>query len=426
MNAPAIAIVGAGPAACTAAALLAQRGWPVVVFDDGRRPEMLVGESLIPAVVSLLRQLGIEERTAAISTHKPGVSFLHGAARPIHFNFAPAAPWLPTYAYNVDRLPFDALLKTRAAELGAVFIPQRAGLVVGTTPADRELSLDPPSLDAAAAVLRGRQPDFIIDATGRSRLAARLLDIPADRGPRDDVALFAHFVGFTMPEPPGQVLISRLEKGWSWRIPLPGKLSVGVVMDRAAARAAGASPEARLDHVLRSEPLMADAARHARRISPVAVYSNYQLVSRRAGGRGWAAAGDAFGFVDPMLSSGLFLAMESARLLVAALADGPIHDGVSPAIHRYERGMRRWYRDWASLIELFYDGRIFSLHEAGARMREGRPNPVQRAIDRCLGRHLACMTAGALTRSVRSRWIVRSAARWLAWNVPPPAALAIR
>jgi Tryptophan halogenase len=72
-----VAILGAGPAACTLAALLSQQGVPSVVFDDGKRPEMLVGESLIPAVVPLLRRLGIEDRTAAISQHKPGVSFLH-------------------------------------------------------------------------------------------------------------------------------------------------------------------------------------------------------------------------------------------------------------------------------------------------------------------------------------------------------------
>ena len=109
-------IVGAGPGACALAALLAQRGVRTVVFDDGNRPELLVGESLIPAVVPILRRLGIEERTAAISQRKPGVSFLHGETTSIHFNFAPIAPRLPTYAYNVDRMKFDLLLKDRAME----------------------------------------------------------------------------------------------------------------------------------------------------------------------------------------------------------------------------------------------------------------------------------------------------------------------
>lgn len=416
-----VAILGAGPAACTLAALLARRGVRTVVFDDGKRPGLLVGESLIPAVVPLLRRLGIEERAAAISQHKPGVSFLHAEAPSIHFNFAPVAPHLPVYAYNVDRLPFDALLKSRARELGAHFVPQRAG-VVRNPAADgkNELLLDEGTLAAAEAVLQGRQPDLLVDATGRARLFAKLLNIGADRGKRDDVAYFAHFENFEMPQPAGQVLITQLSAGWSWRIPLAGgKLSVGVVLDKAAARAAGDTPEQRLEHLIHTEPMLAPAARHARRLTGVAAYSNYQLTSHRSHGPGWAAIGDAFGFVDPMLSSGLFLAMESASQL-----DRVVAGLQSP--RAYDRIMRRWYADWTRLIGYFYDGRIFSLYEAGHLMRQNRPHPIQHKIDRLLNRHIACMTAGALTRSRKSQWILRGAARLLIRGVTPPAQLAVR
>ncbi len=414
-----IAIIGAGPAACTLAALLAARGVHTLVFDDGKRPELLVGESLIPAVIPLLRRLGIEERTAAISLRKPGVSFLHPQAPSIHFNFAPVAPHLPVYAYNVDRQPFDALLKTRAEELGAHFIPHRAGIVRNAPGAATHLSLDDASLAAAAPFLQGRPPDLLVDATGRARLFARLLGIGADRGPRDDIAHFAHYQDFAMPAPAGQVLITSLTQGWSWRIPLPGnKLSVGIVLNKTAARAAGATAEQRLDHLLATEPLLRDAARHARRLTPAATYSNYQLTSHQSHGPGWAAIGDAFGFVDPMLSSGLFLAMESASQLDAALAAGG-------SLRSYDTVMRRWYHDWSRLIAYFYNGKIFSLYEAGQQMKRQHPHPIQQKIDRLLNRHIACMTAGALTRSRRSQWVLRSAARLLIRGVTPPAQLAI-
>ena len=420
MNSPAsVAIIGAGPAACTLAALLAARGVLTVVFDDGKRPEMLVGESLIPAVVPLLRRLGIEERTAAISQHKPGVSFLHAEAASIHFNFAPVAPHLPVYAYNVDRLPFDTLLKSRAGELGAHFIPHRAGLVRNAPGSFTALSLDAPSLAAASSALGGRTPDLLVDATGRARLFARLLGIGADRGSRDDIAHFAHYQDFAMPEPAGQVLITQLTQGWSWRIPLPGnKLSVGVVLNKSAARAAGATAEERLDYLLAAEPMLRGPAHRARRISPVATYSNYQLTSHQSHGAGWAAIGDAFGFVDPMLSSGLFLAMESASQLDAALAG---RRGLRP----YDAAMRRWYHAWTRLINYFYDGRIFSLHEAGHLMKQRHPHPIQQKIDRLLNRHIACMTAGARTRSRRSQWILGGASRLLIRGVTPPARLAV-
>ena len=414
-----VAIVGAGPAACTLASLLAQRGWQPVVFDDGRRPEMLVGESLIPAVVPLLRRLEIEERVAAVSQYKPGVSLLHDQSAAIHFNFAPVAPWLPTYAYNVDRRTFDALLKVRAAELGAEFIPRRAGVIRGAPGSGRELELDVASL-AAAPSLHGRQPDLLVDATGRTRHFARLLEIGADRGPREDMAYFAHYDNFQLPEPHGQVLINRLSgHGWSWRIPLRDKMSFGIVVPREAAGLLGTTAEERLENVMHGEPLLCEAARDARRISPAAMYANYQLLSHRSHGPGWVAAGDSFGFVDPMLSSGLFLAMEGAARLDAALAAGH-------GLQAYDAHMREWYRAWARLIAYFYDGRLFSLAEAGHQARTKRPNVTPGWIDRMVNKHIACMSAGALTRSFRSWCVLRAASHLLVWGVSPPAQLAIR
>ncbi len=425
---PIIAIIGAGPAACTLAALLAAAGLRPLIFDDGRRPDLLVGESLIPAVVPLLRRLGIEPRVAAISQHKPGVSFLHDDAEAIHFDFKPVEPLLPSYAYNVDRAKFDLLLRDRAVELGAAIVRHRAKVLKAPEGSGAELMLAEESLAAAGLTA---QPDFIVDATGRARMAARLLDIGADRGPRNDVALFAHFADFTMPEPAGQVLISRLTHGWSWRIPLPDRMSCGVVLDREAASHSGSTPEERLENILRREPMLRDAAANARRISPVAVYNNYQLTSHRSFGLGWAAVGDAFGFVDPMLSSGLFLAMESARALTDALTKNGrsvLHDPAAllTGLRSTDALMRQWYARWTQLVSYFYDGRIYSLHEAGAQMRQAHPNPVQRSMDRMVSRNIARMTAGATTRSAKSQWLLKLSSRFLAWGVPPPEALAIR
>ncbi len=100
-------------------------------------------------------------------------------------------------------------------------------------------------------------PDWLIDGTGRSRLFARTLSLPAKRGGRSDVAYFAHFENFIHDEvDPGQIIISVLETGWSWRIPLPGKLSVGIVIDKESAKKLGDSPAERLDSAIASEPLL--------------------------------------------------------------------------------------------------------------------------------------------------------------------------
>ena len=160
----------------------------------------------------------------------------------------------------------------------------------------------------------GVHPKLLVDATGRARLFAKTLDLKATRGDRNDVAYFAHFEDFDAESSAdGQVVFSILEHGWSWRIPLPGRLSVGVVIDKAAAMRHGKTPEERLDGIIDSEPMLRKAGMGRKRVSEVMVYTNYQLISERAHGPGWVAVGDSFGFVDPMLSPGLFMAMHMAE-----------------------------------------------------------------------------------------------------------------
>jgi flavin-dependent dehydrogenase len=279
-----------------------------------------LGESLIPAIVPVLRKLNLEERVAAIGLYKPGVSFTFGREEEIDFCFKSVSRCdLPTYAYNVPRPAFDALLDERATELGARRVRARAKIErVG----EDGLRLSDETL-ALAPWFNGRQPDLLVDSTGRSRLFARTLEIPSDLGPRRDVSYFAHYHGFKDREPRGQVIIGRLNRGWSWRIPLRDCISVGVVMNKDDAAPLGATPEERLENAIAQDPVLAEAGTQRQRITEVATYTNYQLVSQRGFGPGWVMTGDAFGFVDPMLSPGLWLALRSAELLTENLDNLP-------------------------------------------------------------------------------------------------------
>ena len=189
------------------------KGLEVTIFDDGRRPELIVGESLIPAVIPVLRKLGLEERMAAICQYKPGVTFTLDAREKVEFCFQSlAGTAMPTYAYNAPRPAFDQVLDQRADELGAKRVRTRARI-------EREgadgVRLAADTL-AQAPWLAGRQPDLIVDATGRGRFIGHTLEIPAEVGPRKDVAYFAHYEGFAENMPRGQVIIGRLAEGWSW------------------------------------------------------------------------------------------------------------------------------------------------------------------------------------------------------------------
>ena len=405
-------IIGSGPAGGALASLLKMKGVDVTLFDDGRRPELIVGESLIPAVVPVLRKLGLEERAAAICQHKPGVTFTLDASEKIEFCFQSlAGTVMPTYAYNAPRPALDNLFDARADELGVKRVRARAKIERagpdGLRLADENL--------AQAPWLRGRQPDLIVDSTGRSRLFAHTMGIPAEVGPRKDVAYFAHYEGFAENQPRGQVIIGRLAEGWSWRIPLPGRLSVGVVMNQDAAAQLGATPEERLEAAIGRDPRLAAAGPNRRRLTGIFTYTNYQLVSSRGHGPGWAMAGDAFGFVDPMLSPGVHLALHSAELLSENLDN----------LAAYSHEMRKLIRAWMGLIEYFYNGRIFALYQSGMKFERKFPGRITGALHVFFNGKVACMAAGATTASRFGHGMLEIMSRPAAW-LTDPAALAIR
>ena len=407
-----VGIIGSGPAGATLASLLALKGVAVTTFDDGRRPDLIVGESLIPAVVPVLRKLGLEERAAAICQVKPGVSFTFGVDEQVEFCFQSLAHYGgPTYAYNAPRPAFDRLFDERADELGAKRVRARAKIErVGQD----GLRLAEETL-AQAPWLGGRQPDLLVDATGRSRLFARTMEIPADLGPRKDVAHFAHYEGFAGCQPRGQVIIGRLAAGWGWRIPLLDCMSVGVVMNKEDAAQLGATPEERLEAAIERDPVLAAAGRGRRRLTEIFTYTNYQLVSQRGHGPGWVMAGDAFGFVDPMLSPGVYLALHSAELLAEGLDDLPA----------YVREMRRLIKAWMVLIEYFYNGRIFSIYHSGMAFERRFPGMITTALHRMCDREIASMASGLRTTSRFGHGMLQFLSGPAGWKADP-AALAIR
>jgi len=388
------------------------QGREVTVFDDGRRPELIVGESLIPAVVPMLRRLGLEERARAVCQYKPGVTFTLNEKERIDFCFESlAGTSMPTYAYNAPRPAFDQLFDERADELGVRRVRARAKIERAGAEGVR---LAGETLEQAPW-LRGQQPDLIVDATGRSRLLAGALKIPAAIGPRKDVAYFAHYDGFAENLPAGQVIIGRLADGWSWRIPLPGRLSVGVVMNKDAAAKLGTTPEERLEAAIAQDPVLAAAGANRRRTTGVFTYTNYQLVSSRGHGPGWAMAGDAFGFVDPMLSPGVFLALRSAELLSDHLDN----------LEAYSREMRKLIRAWMGLIQYFYDGRIFAMYQSGMIFERKFPGRITDALHVFFNGKVACMASGATTASRFGHGMLEIMSRPAAW-ITNPAPLAIR
>jgi flavin-dependent dehydrogenase len=360
-----VAILGGGPSGASLGAALARKGLNVAIFSTGERPPVIVGESLVPAIVPYIRKLGVEDEVASYSQWKGGATFVLNAQDRMSIRFTEARGAKTTYSYNVPRDRFDATILKAAERAGAVVVPAM-GRVERDGAGDR-IRLSDGSLAAASHVFGGEQPDFIVDAGGRRRQVARLMDIETWTGKRRDTALHAHLEGVEV-EVEGNVHTDRLENaGWCWRIPLPGRVSLGFVVDTDFIREFGDTPEEQFDAYLSHEPVVKDWARDAKRITPVVKYTNYQLRAARGVGENWALVGDAYGFVDPVFSSGLLIAFEAAEDLAKAILSGkPKH------FTRFEKRTQESFTGWQRVIEYFYSGQLLTLFRVGEVVRTTR------------------------------------------------------
>lgn len=391
-----VAVVGDGPAGTTLATLLARRGLAVGLFSRGERQSPLVGESMVPAVVPILRELGVEEEVRSYAVLKPGATFTVGADEKLLIDFDHVRGRAPGYAYNVPRDRFDATLLEASLRSGVALF-QTSALLKKTAPgAGPAVCLSDETL-ALTDGFFGSGPDFIVDASGRSRLLARTLNLKIDAGERRDTALFAHCEGVPIDHA-GHVHTDRLDVGWSWRIPLGDCVSLGIVADPSRLKQFGSRPEEQFDSLVRDDSVLSRIASEARRITPVLKFNNYQQTTRVGVGAGWALVGDSLGFVDPVFSSGLYLAMEGAQRLAAALAVGTQH-----ALEEYDRRQRAHINAWRRLVDYFYDGRFFAM----LRLRDQpQQNWIGRTIGPHIGKHLPRVFTGESSSGVYDMWLL--------------------
>jgi len=416
-----IAIIGAGPAGCALACFLIERGIECCVFNSDKEASLIVGESLIPAAIPILRRLGIEEQVAEISHIKRGAalrSARKGDSARVDFEFSNIGNNTPEYAYNIPRPQFDKIVRARAEDLGANFVNKRAKVEIAPANSNNDIQLSNDSL-SAAGLNRISQPDCLIDATGRSRLISRTLNIHATKGPRNDQAHFAHFENFNSDSNlEGQVVLSALEHGWSWQIPLPNSTSVGVVINKDIAKKYGNTPEEKLNHAISINPTLKKASANSKRISEVMTYSNYQLVSDRGYGKGWILLGDALGFVDPMLSPGVFMALESARSLDDFLFSKNYEkQDLNSRLDKYYAQAVQWHKSWSDLIQYFYDGRILKMGVMRDHIRsKNNLFSISKVAEPVVSRALARLVSGVSTNSKVDHAVLEQTCKYLINN----------
>jgi flavin-dependent dehydrogenase len=345
---------------------------------------------------------------AGYSIRKTGATFCFNASERLNIRFDDVRGARTEYSYNVPRDRFDTTLLEAAARAGVLVVPQAARLA--RTPGTDRIELSSESLEAAHRVFGDKGPDFIVDAGGRKRSIARMLDLPFEEGPRDDVALHAHHEGVDV-EIAGNVHTDRLDRGWAWRIPLPGRVSVGIVGDGAMLASHGRTLEEQYDNVLRRDSVMGRWIEPATRITPVVRYNNYQLSSARGYGENWALVGDAFGFIDPVFSSGTLIAFESAHDLAAALFTGE-----AAALEEWEKQVQRRLGAWRRVVDLFYNGRLLTLLKMGDRIRRTVPGKL---MDWHFRKHMPRVFTGEGVTHPYSLGLLTFMAQHALWNNDP-------
>jgi flavin-dependent dehydrogenase len=320
-----VVVVGGGPAGSTVATLVAREGQRVLLLDRERFPRFRVGESLMPATYGTLQRLGLLDKLAASPfVRKHSVQFFsHDGRSSSPFYFSEVDPHESSITWQVDRLQFDAMLLDHARDSGVevceqanvkdvLFEGQRAtGVVVEYDDGRRE--------QISARV--------IVDATGQTALIGRKLKLKDVDPKLRHASFFTRYRGALRDEgrDEGATLILRTTQShtWFWFIPLQDDLvSVGVVgpVDHLL-RGRASEPVAVFEEEIERSPALQERIKNAERVSDVRVMRDFSYISRRIAGDGWVMAGDAFGFLDPIYSSGVFLAMKSAELAADSILE---------------------------------------------------------------------------------------------------------
>ncbi|MEY2341760.1 NAD(P)/FAD-dependent oxidoreductase [Acidithiobacillus sp. IBUN Pt1247-S3] len=304
-----VLVIGGGPAGSTVAALLAKKGWRVTLFEKDRHPRFHIGESLLPQNLPLLDQLGVREQVETSSMTKYGIEFVspfHG--KKVQYEFAKAWGRRLPYAFQVQRSSFDHILLQNAAQSGAQVYEdcevKSVELNSGASPA--VVSED------ADGHQRHWTAKFIVDATGRDTLLAAKLGAKEQNQRNKSAAIFAHFTGARrlLGKAEGHITIVWFDEGWFWFIPLAGDTtSVGAVCSPEFLKTRKTDLTSFFYSIIDMSPEIAERLQDATMVGKVTATGNYSYKSSVTSGPNFLMVGDASSFIDPVFSTGVYLAM---------------------------------------------------------------------------------------------------------------------
>ena len=350
-------VIGGGPAGTSVAACAARGGLRVLLLEADAHPRVHVGESLLPGIMPILERMGaLAEVEAAGFTRKSGTTHWQWGATPrwdLWFSDTDAYE----HAYLVDRARFDEILFHAAGRAGAVchsHAAVRAALWEG---------------DRCVGVRwrrRGEEHEheararWTVDASGQAALLARELGLRETIAGLQHQASWAHYeAAGRLPAPrERQALFVAERDHWLWLFPLtPTRASIGMVrLDPGDERESEATRAERFAAAVAGSELLAGVlGAGAQRVTPVRTQRDWSYRMRRVAGPGYLLVGDAAGFIDPVLSTGVFLAMHAgfhaAELLCGELRGE--HDAAA-VLERYQRHHAELFGDLLRMVRFYY------------------------------------------------------------------------
>jgi flavin-dependent dehydrogenase len=348
-------IIGCGPGGSSAATFLARAGKRVLVLEKEIFPRFHIGESLLPCNMTIFRDMGVlPALQAAGFPRKFGAQFeLGNGSLGTRFVFRQGTFNREPESMQVERAPFDHILLKHARSCGA---DVREGWMVIKTLTDKE-----------GVTVEARDPDgklhnfraaYLIDASGRNNLTGNQENLRELHPTWKKLAIFGHYENVALDRDEGgtDTIVVRLENKWFWIIPVSAeKTSVGLVIEKEEFDNCGGSPEEVFQKWIECSPRVKERLINARLEGKLQTTTDFSYYNRKFVGDRLLRIGDAAGFLDPIFSAGVFLAMWSGRIasevVLKSLAQGkPNHRSFAS----YEKRVRKGLMFYWHVVENYY------------------------------------------------------------------------
>jgi flavin-dependent dehydrogenase len=362
-NAPHVVVVGGGPAGATVGTLIAQQGYNVELFERETYPRYHIGESLIPETYWVLKRIGmLEKMKASHFVKKHSVQFVsHTGRHSAPFYFHDNKPHECSQTWQIKRSEFDIMMLDNARENG-VCVHEGTRVLEILFEGERAVGVVYEGDDGRPQEMRA---DVVVDASGQSsmlinRLKLRVKDPELNKG-----AIWTYFKGAYRDEGKNEgatIVLSLPERaGWFWYIPMQDDIvSVGVVADFDYLFKGRKDNDTTYAEEMARCPGVVERVAHAEQMGPVKATKDYTYKASRAAGDGWVLVGDAFGFLDPLYSSGVLLALKSGELAADAIVEGLQNGDTSRAqLGKWEPGYVEGMDRMRRLVCEYYDGFSF-------------------------------------------------------------------